>query len=50
MLLFFQQSSICGSGLHAGIIDDDGGWLDVTRVGRRQRFSKSFKNGVQTLA
>ncbi|XP_051985161.1 cysteine-rich secretory protein LCCL domain-containing 1-like [Xyrauchen texanus] len=44
------QSSICGCGLHAGIIDDDGGWLDVTRVGRRQRFSKSFKNGVQTLA
>ncbi|XP_036412149.1 cysteine-rich secretory protein LCCL domain-containing 1b [Colossoma macropomum] len=45
-----MQSSICGAGLHAGIIDEDGGWLDITRVGRRQRFAKSYKNGVQTLA
>ncbi|KAB5535413.1 hypothetical protein PHYPO_G00117400 [Pangasianodon hypophthalmus] len=44
------QSSICGAALHAGIIDDDGGWLDITRVGRRTRFTKSHQNGVQTLA
>ncbi|MCJ8744738.1 hypothetical protein PDJAM_G00121940 [Pangasius djambal] len=45
-----HQSSICGAALHAGIIDDDGGWLDITRVGRRTRFTKSHQNGVQTLA
>ncbi|XP_076838128.1 cysteine-rich secretory protein LCCL domain-containing 1b [Brachyhypopomus gauderio] len=45
-----MQSSICGAGLHAGIIDNDGGWLDVTRLGRRPRFAKSYKNGVETLA
>ncbi|KAK3534703.1 hypothetical protein QTP86_023782 [Hemibagrus guttatus] len=44
------QSSICGAALHAGIIDDDGGWLDITRVGRRTRFTKSYQNGVQTQA
>ncbi|KAI9542024.1 hypothetical protein NQZ68_025158 [Dissostichus eleginoides] len=27
-----MQSSVCGAGLHAGVIDNDGGWLDVTRL------------------
>ncbi|XP_062843977.1 cysteine-rich secretory protein LCCL domain-containing 1b [Trichomycterus rosablanca] len=45
-----MQSSICGAALHAGIIDNDGGWLDITRVGRRSRFSRSYRNGVQTQA
>ncbi|XP_076150431.1 cysteine-rich secretory protein LCCL domain-containing 1b [Alosa pseudoharengus] len=43
-----MQSSVCGAALHAGIIDNDGGWLDITRQGRKERFSKSNKNGIQT--
>ncbi|XP_055722805.1 cysteine-rich secretory protein LCCL domain-containing 1-like [Salvelinus fontinalis] len=45
-----MQSSVCGAGLHAGIIDDGGGWLDVTRQGRKSHFTKSYKNGVQSVA
>uniref|UniRef100_A0A8C7I9K1 Cysteine-rich secretory protein LCCL domain containing 1b n=1 Tax=Oncorhynchus kisutch TaxID=8019 RepID=A0A8C7I9K1_ONCKI len=41
---------VCGAGLHAGIIDDGGGWLDVTRQGRKSHFTKSYKNGVQSVA
>ncbi|XP_035284440.1 cysteine-rich secretory protein LCCL domain-containing 1b [Anguilla anguilla] len=44
-----MQSSICGAGIHAGIVDNEGGWLDITRVGRKEHFTKSNKNGVQTL-
>uniref|UniRef100_A0AAV2JV50 LCCL domain-containing protein n=1 Tax=Knipowitschia caucasica TaxID=637954 RepID=A0AAV2JV50_KNICA len=33
-------------GLHTGVIDNDGGWLDVTRLGRRPHFTKSYKNGI----
>ncbi|MED6294083.1 Cysteine-rich secretory protein LCCL domain-containing 1, partial [Characodon lateralis] len=43
------QSSVCRAGLHAGVIDNDGGWLDVTRQGRKNYFIKSNKNGVQSL-
>uniref|UniRef100_A0A087Y638 Cysteine rich secretory protein LCCL domain containing 1 n=1 Tax=Poecilia formosa TaxID=48698 RepID=A0A087Y638_POEFO len=44
-----MQSSVCRAGLHAGVIDNDGGWLDVTRRGRKNYFIKSNKNGVQSL-
>ncbi|KAF0047394.1 hypothetical protein F2P81_001027 [Scophthalmus maximus] len=44
-----MQSSVCGAGLHSGVIDDDGGWLDVTRLGRKQQFTKSYKNGIQSI-
>lgn len=44
-----MQSSVCGAGLHAGIVDNDGGWLDITRLGRKPHFTKSYKNGVQSL-
>lgn len=40
---------MCGAGLHSGVIDNDGGWLDVTRVGRKQQFTKSYKNGIQSI-
>lgn len=46
---FLQQSSVCRAGLHAGVIDNDGGWLDVTRQGRKDFFIKSNKNGVQSV-
>uniref|UniRef100_A0A3Q3Q1N7 LCCL domain-containing protein n=1 Tax=Monopterus albus TaxID=43700 RepID=A0A3Q3Q1N7_MONAL len=44
-----MQSSVCRAGLHAGVIDNDGGWMDVTRQGRKDFFIKSSKNGVQSL-
>lgn len=44
-----MQSSICRAGLHYGVIDNDGGWMDVTRQGRQEFFIKSYKNGVQSL-
>lgn len=47
--LFLQQSSVCRAGLHAGVIDNDGGWMDVARQGRKDFFIKSNKNGVQSV-
>ncbi|XP_010903200.2 cysteine-rich secretory protein LCCL domain-containing 1 [Esox lucius] len=44
-----MQSSICRAGLHSGVIDNDGGWLDITRQGRKDFFIKSNKNGVQSI-
>lgn len=44
-----QQSSVCGAALHSGVIDNHGGWLDVTRLGRKQPFLKSYRNGIQSL-
>lgn len=44
-----QQSSVCRAGLHSGVIDNDGGWMDVTRQGRKDFFIKSNKNGVQSV-
>uniref|UniRef100_A0A672H578 Cysteine-rich secretory protein LCCL domain containing 1b n=1 Tax=Salarias fasciatus TaxID=181472 RepID=A0A672H578_SALFA len=44
-----MQSSVCGAALHSGVIDSDGGWLDVTRLGRKQHFTKSYKNGIQSI-
>nr|XP_023701241.1 cysteine-rich secretory protein LCCL domain-containing 1-like [Paramormyrops kingsleyae]XP_023701242.1 cysteine-rich secretory protein LCCL domain-containing 1-like [Paramormyrops kingsleyae] len=44
-----MQSSICGAALHAGIIDDYGGWLDISRQGWKEHFTASYRNGVQTL-
>ncbi|KPP77482.1 cysteine-rich secretory protein LCCL domain-containing 1-like [Scleropages formosus] len=49
VLLFLQQSSICRAALHYGVIDNEGGWLDVTRLGRKEYFIKSNKHGVQSL-
>lgn len=47
--VFLQQSSVCGAALHSGVIDNDGGWLDVTRLGRKQPFIKSYRNGIQSV-
>ncbi|KAJ0011918.1 hypothetical protein NQD34_012893, partial [Periophthalmus magnuspinnatus] len=44
-----MQSSVCAVGLHAGVIDNDGGWLDVSRLGRKPHFTKSYKNGIQSI-
>ncbi|XP_072513444.1 cysteine-rich secretory protein LCCL domain-containing 1 [Salminus brasiliensis] len=44
-----MQSSICRAGIHYGVIDNEGGWMDVTRQGRKEFFIKSNKNGVQSV-
>uniref|UniRef100_A0A8B9KT28 Cysteine rich secretory protein LCCL domain containing 1 n=1 Tax=Astyanax mexicanus TaxID=7994 RepID=A0A8B9KT28_ASTMX len=44
-----MQSSICRAGIHYGVIDNEGGWMDVTRQGRKEFFIKSNKNGVQSI-
>ncbi|KAI4539702.1 hypothetical protein MG293_010097 [Ovis ammon polii] len=44
-----MQSSICRAAIHYGIIDNDGGWVDITRQGRKHYFIKSNRNGVQTV-
>lgn len=49
IVLRLQQSSVCGAALHSGVIDNDGGWLDVTRLGRKQPFLKSYRNGIQSV-
>ncbi|XP_029687471.1 cysteine-rich secretory protein LCCL domain-containing 1b isoform X2 [Takifugu rubripes] len=45
----YDMSSVCGAALHSGVIDSDGGWLDVTRLGRKQHFLKSYRNGIQSV-
>ncbi|XP_077893338.1 LOW QUALITY PROTEIN: cysteine-rich secretory protein LCCL domain-containing 1-like [Ictidomys tridecemlineatus] len=44
-----MQSSICRASIHYGIIDNEGGWVDITRQGRKHYFIKSNRNGVQTI-
>ncbi|XP_018423032.1 PREDICTED: cysteine-rich secretory protein LCCL domain-containing 1 [Nanorana parkeri] len=44
-----MQSSICRAAIHAGVIDNDGGWVDVTRQGRKNYFIKSYRNGIQSI-
>ncbi|KAK1806547.1 hypothetical protein P4O66_004788, partial [Electrophorus voltai] len=44
-----MQSSICRVGLHSGVIDNGGGWLDITRQGRKDFFIKSQKHGIQSI-
>lgn len=47
--IVFQQSSICKAAIHYGILDNEGGWVDVTRQGRKNYFIKSYRNGVQSI-
>uniref|UniRef100_A0A8C4VNT6 Cysteine rich secretory protein LCCL domain containing 1 n=1 Tax=Gopherus evgoodei TaxID=1825980 RepID=A0A8C4VNT6_9SAUR len=44
-----MQSSICRAAIHYGILDNDGGWVDITRQGRKNYFIKSYRNGIQSI-
>uniref|UniRef100_A0A8C3JFI8 Cysteine rich secretory protein LCCL domain containing 1 n=1 Tax=Calidris pygmaea TaxID=425635 RepID=A0A8C3JFI8_9CHAR len=44
-----MQSSICKAAIHYGVLDNEGGWVDVTRQGRKNYFIKSYRNGVQSI-
>ncbi|XP_062841642.1 cysteine-rich secretory protein LCCL domain-containing 1 [Trichomycterus rosablanca] len=44
-----MHSSVCRAAIHYGVIDNDGGWLDVSREGRKAFFIRSYKNGIQSV-
>ncbi|XP_037551741.1 cysteine-rich secretory protein LCCL domain-containing 2 [Nematolebias whitei] len=44
------QSSVCRAAIHAGVIDNNGGLVDVTRTDRSPFFVRSTKNGVESLS
>ncbi|XP_043921770.1 cysteine-rich secretory protein LCCL domain-containing 1 [Protopterus annectens] len=44
-----MQSSICRAAIHYGILDNEGGWVDITRQGRKDLFIKSSRNGIQAI-
>nr|XP_033790803.1 cysteine-rich secretory protein LCCL domain-containing 1 [Geotrypetes seraphini] len=44
-----MQSSICRAAIHYGVLDNNGGWVDVTRQGRKHYFIKSYRNGIQSI-
>lgn len=44
------QSSICRAAIHAGVIDNNGGLVDVTRKDQLPFFVRSTKNGIESLS
>ncbi|XP_008403563.1 cysteine-rich secretory protein LCCL domain-containing 2 [Poecilia reticulata] len=44
------QSSICRAAIHSGVIDNNGGLVDVTRTDKLPFFVRSTKNGVESLS
>ncbi|PIO39260.1 hypothetical protein AB205_0147370 [Aquarana catesbeiana] len=49
--LFYDSiSSLCRAAIHYGVIDNNGGLVDITRKGRLQFFVKSVRNGVESLS
>ncbi|RVE74585.1 hypothetical protein OJAV_G00023010 [Oryzias javanicus] len=44
------QSSICRAAIHAGVIDNNGGLVDITRTEKSPFFVRSTKNGIETLS
>uniref|UniRef100_A0A3B5PPK3 Cysteine rich secretory protein LCCL domain containing 2 n=1 Tax=Xiphophorus maculatus TaxID=8083 RepID=A0A3B5PPK3_XIPMA len=43
------QSSICRAAIHSGVIDNNGGLVDITRTDKLPFFVRSTKNGVESL-
>ncbi|XP_027540713.1 cysteine-rich secretory protein LCCL domain-containing 2 [Neopelma chrysocephalum] len=44
-----SSSSICRAAIHYGILDNEGGLVDITRKGRTPAFVKSTRNGVESF-
>ncbi|XP_064169624.1 cysteine-rich secretory protein LCCL domain-containing 2 [Anguilla rostrata] len=44
------QSSICRAAIHYGVIDNNGGLVDITRKERLPFFIKATKNGIESLS
>uniref|UniRef100_A0A8C1YCH4 Cysteine-rich secretory protein LCCL domain containing 2 n=1 Tax=Cyprinus carpio TaxID=7962 RepID=A0A8C1YCH4_CYPCA len=49
-LYYDVQSSICRAAIHYGIIDNNGGLVDVTRKDNFPFFVKATKNGVESFS
>ncbi|XP_073516011.1 cysteine-rich secretory protein LCCL domain-containing 2 isoform X2 [Phyllobates terribilis] len=49
-LFYESMSSLCRAAIHYGVIDNNGGLVDITRKGRLQFFVKSTRNGVESLS
>lgn len=41
-----QLSSICRAAVHAGVVRNHGGYVDVMPVDRRKAYTASFQNGI----
>uniref|UniRef100_A0A4W3H2S6 Cysteine-rich secretory protein LCCL domain containing 1b n=1 Tax=Callorhinchus milii TaxID=7868 RepID=A0A4W3H2S6_CALMI len=48
-LHYEMQSSVCRAGIHYGVLDNEGGWVDITRQGKKPFFIKNNRNGVQSI-
>ncbi|XP_076879413.1 cysteine-rich secretory protein LCCL domain-containing 2 [Brachyhypopomus gauderio] len=49
-LFYDVQSSICRAAIHYGVIDNNGGLVDITRKDNFPFFVKAVKNGVESLS
>ncbi|XP_072321431.1 cysteine-rich secretory protein LCCL domain-containing 2 [Eucyclogobius newberryi] len=49
-LFYDVQSSICRAAIHFGVIDNNGGVVDVTRMEKFPFFVKSTRNGVESFS
>ncbi|XP_069492364.1 cysteine-rich secretory protein LCCL domain-containing 2 [Ambystoma mexicanum] len=49
-LFYDSTSSLCRAAIHYGIIDNNGGLVDITRKGRLPFFVKSTRNGVESFS
>ncbi|KAG3256750.1 cysteine rich secretory protein LCCL domain containing 2 [Ictidomys tridecemlineatus] len=49
-VFYESSSSVCRAALHAGVLDDKGGLVDITRNGQAPFFVKSQKHGVESLS
>lgn len=41
-----QISSICRAAVHAGVVHNQGGYVDVMPVDKRKVYVASFQNGI----
>lgn len=41
-----QLSSICRAAVHAGVVRNHGGYVDVMPVDKRKMYTASFQNGI----
>ncbi|KAG7473574.1 hypothetical protein MATL_G00097290 [Megalops atlanticus] len=49
-LFYDVQSSICRAAMHYGVIDNNGGLVDVTRKDKIPFFVKATKNGIESFS
>uniref|UniRef100_W5KLA0 Cochlin n=1 Tax=Astyanax mexicanus TaxID=7994 RepID=W5KLA0_ASTMX len=48
--VYASVSSVCGAGVHRGIIDVSGGPLEIQRVAGRSNYLSSYAHGIQSQA